>query len=110
MRAHWRSGNRPKRSAGMRGGMHKNVRANPRVRKNKTYGVVDASRGQLVGIEKQRGNRKTGGVGAGALITPSRRRINAIEVPHHEAGCGKCAIRVVGLISFVEFSVAPVGY
>ncbi len=53
----------------MRGGMHKYVRAHSRVGKNKADGVVDASRGQLVGVEKQRGNREAGGVGAGTLIS-----------------------------------------
>jgi hypothetical protein len=53
----------------VRGGMHKDVRANPRIGKNEADGVVDASRSEFVGIEEQRSNGEAGGVGAGALIS-----------------------------------------
>jgi hypothetical protein len=36
----------------MRGWMYKDVRANPRIGKNESDGVVDASRSEFVGIEE----------------------------------------------------------
>ena len=94
----------------MRGGMHKDVRANSRIGKNEADGVVDASGGEFVGIEEQRSNRETGGVGAGALISASRRRIDTVEIPYRNKVCGKNIVRVVGLVGFVEFAVAAVDH
>ena len=66
----------------MRGRMHKDLRANPRIGENEANGVVDASRGELVGIEEQRRDGEAGGVGTGALISTSRWRINPVEIPN----------------------------
>jgi hypothetical protein len=53
----------------MSGGMHEDVRANPRIGKDEADGVVDVPGGKLVGTEEQWSNREAGGVGAGALIS-----------------------------------------
>jgi hypothetical protein len=92
----------------MRGGMNKDVRANPRVGKDEADGVVDVPGGELVGIEEQWSNRQAGGVGAGALISTSRRRINSVEIPHSDKCCRKNILRVVGGIGLVELAVAAV--
>jgi hypothetical protein len=51
--------------------MHKDVRSNSRVGKNKANRVVDMPCGEFVRIKDQWGNRKACGVGAGALISSS---------------------------------------
>ena len=55
----------------MCGWVHKDMRANPRIGKNESDGVVDVSNSEFVGIEEQWSNGKAGGVGAGALISAS---------------------------------------
>ena len=72
--------------------------------------MVDASRGEFVGIEEQRRNGEAGGVGAGALIAAPGGRIDAIEIPNRDKVCGDSIVRVVGLVGFVEFAVAAVDY
>jgi hypothetical protein len=37
--------------------MHKNVRSNPWIGKNKTNGVADSSESEFVGVEEQWSNR-----------------------------------------------------
>ena len=82
--AHGRSGIGPAGRAGVRGGMDIDARAHPRIGKNEADGVVDASLGQLVGVEEQRGDGKTGGIGAGAAFSTAGGRIDAVEVPDRE--------------------------
>ena len=90
--------------------MHKYPWANPRIGKNKANSVVDASYSEFVGIEEQWSNGKAGGVGTGALISASRRRVHTIEIPHREKGCRERVIGVVSLPGFVKLAVAAVNH
>ena len=88
--------------------MHEDMRANARIGKNETNGVVDASGSEFVGIEEQRSNGEARGVGAGALISAAGRRIDAVEIPHRDEVARRVIVRVVGLIGLVEFAMAAV--
>src|SRR5438270_4997246 len=70
--------------------------------------MVDASRGQFVGIEEQRRYGKAGGVGAGALVSAAGRRINAVEIPDSEEPGVESALSVVGLPGFIQFAVGAI--
>ena len=105
-----RSRNRPGRPAGVRGWMHKDVGAYPRIGKNEADGVVDASRSDLVGIEEQRRNGEPGSIGTAALISTSRRRIDAVEIPNCEKVCNQSIVNIIGLVGFVKFAVAAVSH
>jgi hypothetical protein len=82
--------------------------ANAGIRENEANGVVDASRGEFVGIEEQRCDRKAGRVGAGAPFSSSGRRIDPVEIPHSEEGRIKSAIYKSGLKCLIEFPVTAV--
>jgi hypothetical protein len=103
-----RSGGRPGRRTGVRGWMHKDVGAYPRIGKNEADGVVDASGGDFVRIEQQRRDGETCRVDTAALISTSRRRIDAVQIPYRNELRVENAIRVVGLPSFIEFAVAAI--
>ena len=94
----------------MRGGMNVNVRTNSRIGKDKADGMVDASGSDLVGIEEQWSNRKSGGIGAGALISTPRGRIHSVKVPNCNKNCTKSIGFIVSLVGFVEFALAAVNY
>jgi hypothetical protein len=51
--------------------MHIDVCTHPLIGKNEANSVVDASGSDLVGVKKQWRNRKTGGIGTGALFSAS---------------------------------------
>jgi hypothetical protein len=90
--------------------MHKDVSADARIGKSKADGVVDASGGKFVRVEEERGDRKAGGIGAGALIAASGWRIDSIEIPNSDKVCVKNIVAQVGLVSFVKPAMAAVGY
>ena len=106
--AHGRSGIGPAGRAGMRGGMDIDSLAHARIGKNEANGVVDASFGQLVGAEEQRGDGKSGGIGAGAAFSATGGRIDAIEVPDREEGGVESAIGEGSLPGFIELAMTAV--
>ena len=65
-------------------GCTKTPAAHARIGKNEADGVVDASCGEFIRIEEQRSDGETGGVGAGALFSAARRRIDAVEIPYRD--------------------------
>src|ERR1017187_2083953 len=108
--AHGRSRHRTAGSTSMGGRMDVDLGAHPWIGENKANGMVDASRGELVGIEEQRCDGESGGVGAGAPFSAPGRRIKTVEVPYREEGSIKGSICVVCLVGFVELAVTAVSY
>jgi hypothetical protein len=90
--------------------MHEDVRANPRIGKDKADRVVDLSYSELVGIEEEWSNREAGCVRAGALISAHGGRVNPVEIPNCDKGGGKSVLSIIALVRLIKFTVAAIGY
>ena len=86
----------------MRRRVHIDPRLHPRIRKDEPDRVVDHARLQFVGGEHQRCHRHPRGIGAGALIPPSGRRVDTVEVPDRETSAVEDVVRDVGAPHLVE--------
>jgi hypothetical protein len=71
--------------------------------------MINAAGSDFVGVEQERSNRQSAGIGAGALLSPSRRGIDTVQIPYGEesgmknsivVGCGVCLIKLaVGTVN-----------